>query len=73
MATLTKRHFSNKDGIIWQMDCPYRKGATVEPLSQDRWSLVTGSMMLKCGTFCQKYVLIQVSVMQLNLPPKAMP
>ncbi len=27
--------------------------------SQDRWSLVTGSITLKCGTFCQEYLLFQ--------------
>ena len=25
-------------------------------VSQDRWSLVTGSITLKCGTFCQEYL-----------------
>ncbi len=28
-------------------------------VSQDRWSLVTGSVALKCGTFCQEYVVLQ--------------
>ena len=28
-------------------------------ISQDRWSLVTGSVALKCGTFYQEYVIIQ--------------
>ncbi len=28
-------------------------------ISQDRWSLVTGSVTLKCGTFCQEYVVLQ--------------
>ncbi len=28
-------------------------------VSQDRWSLVTGSVALKCGTFCQEYVVCQ--------------
>ncbi len=26
---------------------------------QDRWSLVTGSVILKCRSFCQKYVVFQ--------------
>ncbi len=26
---------------------------------QDRWSLVTGSVVLKCGSFCQKCVVCQ--------------
>ncbi len=26
---------------------------------QDRWSLVTGSVALKCNTFCQEYVVLQ--------------
>ncbi len=26
---------------------------------QDRWSLVTGSVILKCRFFCQKYVVCQ--------------
>ncbi len=26
---------------------------------QDRWSLVTGSVILKCGSFCQKCVVFQ--------------
>ncbi len=28
-------------------------------VSQDRWSLVTGLMALKCRTFCQAYVVFQ--------------
>ncbi len=28
-------------------------------VSQDRWSFVTGSVALKCGTFCQEYVGLQ--------------
>ncbi len=28
-------------------------------VSQDRWSLVTGSVTLKCGTFCKGYVVLQ--------------
>ncbi len=28
-------------------------------VSQDRWSLVTGSFTLKCVTFCQKLLVIQ--------------
>ncbi len=28
-------------------------------VSQYRWSLVAGSIALKCGTFCQKYVVFQ--------------
>ncbi len=28
-------------------------------VSQDRWSLVTGSVALKCRTFCQEYVILQ--------------
>ena len=28
-------------------------------VSQDRWSLVTGSVALKSGTFCQEYVVLQ--------------
>ena len=26
---------------------------------QDRWTLVTGSVVLKGGTFCQEYVVLQ--------------
>ncbi len=25
-------------------------------VSQDKWSLMTGSISLKCGTFCQEYL-----------------
>ncbi len=28
-------------------------------LSQDRWSLVTGSVVLKCWSFCKKCVVFQ--------------
>ncbi len=28
-------------------------------VSQDRWSLVTGSYTLECRTFCQKLVVLQ--------------
>ncbi len=28
-------------------------------VSQDRWSLVTGSVMLKCRSFCHKCVVFQ--------------
>ncbi len=47
------------------------KSTTVEPVlkdapighknvvSQDRWSLVTGSVALKCGTLRQEYVVLQ--------------
>ncbi len=28
-------------------------------VSQDRWSLVTGSIILKCWLFCQEYVVFQ--------------
>ncbi len=27
-------------------------------VSQDRWSLVTGSVALKCGTFCPEYMYV---------------
>ncbi len=29
-------------------------------VSQDRWSLVTGSVALKCVTFCKEYVVLKV-------------
>ncbi len=29
-------------------------------VSQDRWSLVTGSITLKCESFCQEYTILQV-------------
>ncbi len=28
-------------------------------VSQDRWSCVTGSVRLRCGNFCQKYLVFQ--------------
>ncbi len=28
-------------------------------VSQGRWSLVAGSVILKCETFCQEYVVLQ--------------
>ncbi len=49
----------------------YRNVNAVEPVlkdhpighknvvSQDRWPLVTGSITLKCGTFCQEYLVFK--------------
>ncbi len=31
----------------------------INVVSQDRWSLVTGSITLKCWTFCQEYLVFQ--------------
>ncbi len=39
-------------------DCPIGHKNMV---SQDRWSLVTGSVALKYGTFCHEYVVFQDS------------
>ncbi len=50
---------------------PLSNANTVEPVlkdhpidhknvvSEDRWSVMTGSITLKCGTFCQEYLVFQ--------------
>ncbi len=53
-------------GEIYQkQDCSisaelcYSRTCHKNMVAQERWSLVTGSVALKCGIFCQKFVILQ--------------
>ncbi len=47
--------------IQWNLSCKTTPIGHKNVVSQDRWSLVTGSFTLKCVIFCQEYLVFQDS------------
>ncbi len=51
-------HIPSSSNMVESVLKDYRIGHE-NTVSQDRWSLVTGSVPLKCETFWQEYVVLQ--------------